>query len=360
MTTDQPTPILDDPIRIFEIDKRNMLRLINELPEQCETALGLGRSFAVEPTAERPTVVYITGVGDSGTAADMAVAVTSDEIDIPVVSDHGGRLPRYVGENALVFVVDYLGKSQASIRNYREARARGANVVCVTSGGKLSEAASKDGARIVKIPPGQPPRTAIGYLFVPLVAVMESYGLVSGVVERVSFGIKLMKNVRETIRFDSPTARNVAKQTAEALAGKIAVIYGAAGYRSVVAQRWKTQINANSKAQAFTGVFPDAAEGEISGWERRQCENLALVFLKDSQDKTEVADMMSASLEILSDYSTIEIDIKGGSTAERLLYGVYLADYVSCYLALLDEVNPSLTGYVADLESRLAGEEPEE
>lgn len=356
MTTEQPVPILDDPAKMQAVDRRNMLRLISELPEQCETALGIGRSVAVDPLSTNPNVVYITGVGDSAIAGDMAAAAVGDDVKVPVVSDHGSRLPEYVGEEALVFVVDYAGKSQSSLRNYREARLRGANVICITSGGKLFEAASKDGAKMVKIPPGQPPRSAIGYLLVPLVAAMERLGLVTGNTEQLSYAIKLMKNAREMFRFENFTLRNVAKQTALALQGKLPVIYGAPGYRMAVANRWKSQINANSKAPAFAGAFPDITEAEISGWEMagKEVSDLVFIFLKDAVDKTtEIASLMSASKELLGRHGVIEIDMKGATTAEKLLYGTYLGDFVSCYLALLYEVDPSATENIAFVESLL-------
>lgn len=357
--TPEPVNALDDAVRMQAIDKRNMLRLINELPEQCETALGIARSFAVEPLETPPTGVFITGVGDSGAAADMAAAVLSEEAEVPIVSDHGGRLPKHVGENSLVIVVDYSGKSQSEIRNMREAKHRGAHVICVGSGGKLLEAAAKEEIRTIKIPPGQPHRTAIGYLFVPLIATIERLGIVQGQIEKLSHAIKLMKNVREALRFENPAARNVAKQTAQALFGKLVVIYGTSGYRAAVASRWKSQIDANSKGLAFTGSFPDLALGEISGWEsvNNRSGEFGIVLLRDPGDKGEIADLMNASEEVLNQFGVIRVDVKGATTMEKLLYGVYLGDFVSYYLALLYEVNPSVTENVSLVESKIAGEQ---
>ena len=356
MTTDQPIPLLDDVSRVQLVDKKNMLRLINELPEQCETALGIGRSFAVEALETKPNVVFITGVGDSGIAGDMAVASVSDETDVPVVSDHGGRLPKYVGEESLVLVVDYSGKSETTLRNYKEAKQRGAAVICITSGGKLLETASTDGTRIIKILPGQPKRTAIGYLFVPLITILEQCGLVSGLVDKLSYAIKLLKNVREALRFDNRTDRNVAKQAALALAGKSVVIFGAPGYREVVAGRWRIQFSANSKTPSSSSTFPNVIDGEISGWElaEGQSKYLGFAFLKDREDKTEINEQMNASIDLLSKFSVVELDIKGATTIEKLLYGIYLGDYISLYLALLNEIDPSTNESVAFIESKLA------
>ena len=222
----EPTPTLDDLARMQSVDRRNMLRLITELPEQCETALGIARSFSIEPLPVKPNVIYLTGSGDAAIAADMISSALAEEIDVPVVSDHGGRFPKYVGEESLVFVVDYSGKSAVVLRNYREAKLRGAHVICVTSGGKLLEAASKDGVAIVKIPPGQPNRSAFGYLLVPPVVVIEKLGLGEGLSEKLSQAVKLIKNVRESFRFENPTARNLAKQTANALFNRVVCVYG--------------------------------------------------------------------------------------------------------------------------------------
>jgi len=358
MTTEQPAPVLDDLQLVQNLDRRNMLRLINELPEQCETALGIGRSFRMEPFATRPNVIYITGTGVSGLAADMAAAVLGESSDVPIVSNHDGRIPAFVGEGSLVLVVDYTGKSQSAIRCYNQAKQRGAIVVCMTGGGKLHEAVSKDSGLIVRLQPGQPTRAAIGYLLVPIIAVVEQCELASGVIEKLSFAIKLMKNIRESFRFDNPTARNIAKQTALALFEKTPVIFSTWGYRTLVADRWRSQFGANSKTPALCGAFPDLNEGSICAWEvpDRCPGNAAFVFLQDATDKIgDVRNLMSATKEVFSRFETIELEMKGATLVEQVLYGVYLGDYVSYYLALLNGVDPTATESVKLIEELIAG-----
>lgn len=352
MTTEQPTPVLDDLARLQVVDTRNMLRLINELPEQCETALGIGRSFTPGEAIEPPNLVFLTGTGDSGTAADMAAVAVGEYVNIPVISDRGGPLPKYVSENALVVILDYTGNNQSALRVYREARMRGCGIICVTSGGKLRETAVSDETRIIRIPPGQPARTAIGYLFVPAVALFEQLGLAQGVIEKLSYGIRLMKNAREALRFENATARNTAKQIALALDGRHVLVYGARDYRSAVACRWRSQISANAKTPACVGFFPDMAEGSVSAWETsgREACNTAFVLLKDAQDRTEVKDLMAAAESVLEGFQIVSADMKGSTNIEKLLYGTYLADYVSFYMALAAEVNPTPLDFVKRME----------
>ena len=357
MTTEQSAPALDDQDGMQIVDRRNVRRLVRELPEQCETALGIGRSIAIEPLSVAPNVVLFSGVGDSALAGDMAAAVLAEDIGAPVVSDHGSRLPACVGEQSLVIVTDYSGRSQAVLRNYREAKSRGATVVCLSGGGRLAEMAARDGTKIVRIPSDQPSRFAIGYLFVPLVAIIESLGLVSGSVEKLSYGIRLMKNVRESIRVDTPTARNLAKQLAGAFLDKTPVIYGVSGYRACVANRWRSQIAANSKAPAISALFPDLADGEISAWdaEGRSPANPVFVFLTDPLDKaTEIRALMGAAKDRLDKLGVIEVEMNGSTTVQRMLHGIYLGDFVSYYLAMLYETDPEITESVACIRSQLA------
>lgn len=358
MTT-EPAPVLDDLAIMQDIDKRNMLRLINELPEQFETAMGIARSFALEPMVEEPNVVFFTGVGDSAITADMAAAALAGITRVPVISDHGAHLPKYVDENSVVVVIGYDGKSDSLVRNYKDARQRGAQVICVTSGGKLLDAATKDGARIMKIPPGQPARTAAGYLLVPLLSIVEKLGLAENITEQLSHAVKLLKNAREALRFEYPTARNLAKQTAEQLAGKIAVIYGASDYRWALSRRWSGQISANTKMLAFDDKFPCTATSRISGWERADefADKLAIVILRDASDKGEIAEMANRAQEMLGKFTFVSVEIKGASTLEKMLYGLYLGDYVSYYMALLLGVNPTPTEFAAQIESPQPQEE---
>lgn len=357
MSTQEPLPILDDVARVQSVDRRYMLRLINDLPEQCETALGIGRNFTPEELAQPPNVVYITGVGDSGLGASFAVATVSPVASVPVVAGHGPRVPGYVGEKSLVIAIDYAGDSATTLQAYREAKLRGATVICATSGGALGSAASEDGTKTIRIPGGQPARTAIGYILLPVVAALERLGVAQRVTEELSSAIKLTKNVREMFRFEVPYAHNLAKQIAGALVGKVPFIYAASGYRMPIAERWKSQIGANAKSLAACGVFPGAVQGQVCAWEQggKTLQDSAIVFLRDPLDKdTEIADLIDITKAILADYPVLDVELRGGSTAEKLLYGMYLGDYVSCYLALAYGVDPSVCDSVRTIEMRLA------
>ncbi|NLN75779.1 MAG: SIS domain-containing protein [Armatimonadetes bacterium] len=353
----EPIPILDDVVRMQKIDKRNLLRLINELPEQCETALGIANNLALEAFDTTPDNVYITGIGDSATAAVMASTILSEYASIPVITGDGVKLPEYVGENSLVIVMDYTGKSNSALRNMRSAKSRGASVICLSGSGRLMEQAAKDGIGRFTIPPGQPLRTAFGYLLLPIIVTIERLGLVKGEVEKLSHAIKLMKNAREVLRFENPTVRNKAKQIAHRLHGKLPMIYGCCGHLASVARRWKSQICSNSKMLACSGTVLDLLSGDITGYEliSRRADEIGIVLLHNPIERSPYAHLVSAVEETLDQFDVIVADVQGATITEKMFYGLYLGDYVSYYLALLNEVDPLATEYAQSLEAKVVG-----
>src|SRR5947199_94929 len=60
---------------------------------------------------------------------------------------------------------------------YDYAKRSGARVIAVTSGGKLADLARGDGHTVILIPGGQPPRTALGLMFIPVLNACDRMGL---------------------------------------------------------------------------------------------------------------------------------------------------------------------------------------
>src|SRR5690606_25585189 len=117
---------------------------------------------------------------------------------------------------------------------YQAAKERGAQLVAVTGGGKLAEQAESDGAPLVRIPSGLPPRAAIGYAFFTLYGVLKRLGAVeSGGAGRVDVDetIELLRAMAGRLGRETPTEENAAKQLALQLYGKLPWVYGSVGWK---------------------------------------------------------------------------------------------------------------------------------
>ncbi len=349
MANDAHFDVLDDFQRLQEVDTRNMLRLVDELPEQCETALGIGSSLKLITLEELPNAVVVEGMGECAVAADMIRAYLATQTQVPVIAIHQPSLPGCVKAGTVVVILDYTLKNPCTRSIIREAIERGAKVILGASA-RVPELEDHNDLTYLKIPPGQPERSAMGYLFVPTLVALHKLGLVADVPTDISRAILHMKNLRETYRFSTPTFQNPAKQIARQIAYKTTVIYGPSDFGEPVANRWRNQICGNAKAPACAGRLPDAAFVEVAGC--HGLDSFAIVIMRDPTDSLSMQ-LVAASQDIIDHQAAIVVDLKGANPLERMWHGVYLGDYVSCYLALIYGVNPWFTEHADLFQKRM-------
>jgi glucose/mannose-6-phosphate isomerase len=164
---------LDDRSFVEHMDPSGMLRLTEEFPDQCRKALAVARSSHVPPFGGEPACVLLTGLGGSAAGGDLVKCLFDQEGRTSFFVNREYQLPSFVDARCLVFAVSYSGNTEETLAAYEDAKRKGARVVAVTTGGRLEERAAAHGDPVIKVPGGQPPRTALGYLFVP---VLETTG----------------------------------------------------------------------------------------------------------------------------------------------------------------------------------------
>lgn len=354
--------ILDRPELMRARDPKDMMGLTTGFPAQCREAVRIGHEFTRGGAPARTIRnVVVTGLGGSAIGGDFLRCVMEDSGTVPLVVNRDYDLPAFVGENSLVLCASYSGGTEETLAAYASARARGAEIVCVTSGGKLGEQAERDGVRVCRIPGGQPPRASTGYLFFPMLAIVAQYGLLRRSPNAdVDETLALLANLADEYGPDSATHRNHAKQLAAALHETVPVIYGSQGYRGAIAVRWKTQFNENAKQHAFANVFPEQNHNEILAWtlSSRQCPRWAIVYLRDPVEKTgtpRIARRVEVTKEIIDGAADQhEVWARGDSLLARMFSLIVLGDFTSVYAAYLHNIDPTTIDGIDRLKAAMS------
>ena len=354
---------LDDLELIKSVDPDGMFELIRLFPEQCETALSIGREF--EPKSPVPKIEHVlfTGMGGSAIAGNMISALLSPCTKVVFATSREYTLPAWVGPNTLVMCASYSGETEETRACYEEARSRGAYIVCVTSGGTLTKWAGADGNSVIRIPGGQPPRSATGYMFLPMLLALGKLGVTVDWANDLRTAIGELKALREQLSPAVPESRNEAKQLARCAERRIPIIYGETGMPFVVAYRWKCQINENAKQHAFAGEFPEMNHNEIEGWDGA-IENgigigaardvYAVYTLRSKSEHERVAARLDIhERELLKNLDPKAVQLEGGNDLIRMMNGFYLGDYFSAYLAVLNGADPMKINYIVRLKELL-------
>ena len=347
---------LDDLKTTREKDKSNMLQILLDFPRQWKEAWEIARQFSF-PQYKRLNKIVVTGLGGSAIGGDLLRSYLGGQIKVPIFVNRNYSLPGFVDEDTLLFAVSYSGNTEETISAYQKAIERRAKVMAITSGGKLRDLCRSDGVPPILIPPGMPPRTAIGYLFLPMLIALVETGLIEDKTKEIEETISLLEELRKGWEPSSQLSRNQAKELAQRLPGKLILIYGS-DHLEAVCLRWKTQINENSKSLAYPVAFPELNHNEIVGWEGMEelRGKIEVIILRDMGEPDRIKSRIEITKSVIGDRPSEveEVWSQGDSILARLFSLIYLGDWVSFYLAILQGVDPTPVKPIELLKKRLA------
>jgi glucose/mannose-6-phosphate isomerase len=334
-----------------------MLGLLLGLPAQCQMALEISQDVRLDKKFSHINKIVISGMGGSAVSGDILRSLLSGRIKIPILVNRDYTVPEFVDNGTLFFTNSYSGNTEETLSAFENARAKGASIIGITSGGKLGALCRRYNYPLYKLPGGQPPRTAIGYLFFPLLHALIRIGLVKNIGGEIEETISyLKKKVKEY--GPSITQNNLAHTLTRKLFGFIPIIYGSGETTGVVAFRWKTQFNENSKILAFNQVFPELDHNEIMAWEGPQdiTRNFVVLVLKDKDDSSRMKKRINITLDVMGKkpHAIYEVSSEGRSLLTRIFSLVLLGDFLSFYLAIARGVDPTLIKGISTLKERLA------
>lgn len=348
---------LDDAGLIARTDPGGFLNLVEEFPQQVADGWLLGKQVNGLPSAEGIDGVVVLGMGGSGISGNVLKAALGMSFKRPVRVSKGYGIPGWVGPGTLVFAVSYSGETEETLEAYGKARAAGARVVTVSSGGTLSRLGDEHGCAAVNLKAGLQPRAALGYLSMPLLAVCQSLGLgryEADVAETVDLLTERASQWSRVV----PQASNKAKQVAVSLAGTVPLIYGAEGLGAVAAYRWKCQLNECSKVHAFGNSLSELNHNEIMGWSSlspQQDLRLGLVALRHPGEHPRIQERFRVTVPLLEKRAAYSGEFATGASSAlaRLMDLMYLGDFVATYLAIAQGVDPTAIDLIDEVKSAL-------
>lgn len=304
-----------------------MKKLVQNFPTQLHEALLIGQSYRFKTPKKRYANVVLTGLGGSGIGGSIVQNFVFDKLTVPFVVNKDYFLPKFVNKDSLVIVSSYSGNTEETLQAMKQAIKVKATVVCITSGGKIAEIATKKGMDCILLPAGMPPRACIGYSMTQVLFVLKGLGLITYNIDKdIKAAIKLLKNNSRSIQ---AKATSLAKK----LYGKTPIIYSGPDFEGV-AVRFRQQINENSKMLCWHHVIPEMNHNELVGWKDKDASR-AVVILRDKSDYERTQMRMEINKGVIKKYTKniTELYTEGKSYWEKVFYLIHLTDWVSVKLA---------------------------
>ena len=257
---------LDSPETYKQYDPEGMVAHVRNLPWQCRQAWQKAAEFALSPEFRDIDKIVICGMGGSAIGGDLLRSLISN-LSKPIVFVHRDyHLPAFVDSKTLVIASSYSGNTEETLSAFNQALNIDCKKLAVTTGGRLKKLAQESGVPVFTIEYSSQPRAALGYSFIPLIALLCQLGFLPSEAAELDRMAQMLESLLGKLAEDIATPLNPAKQLATKLFGKLIVIYGA-GAVSPVAQRWKTQINENGKSWAFYETFSELNHNAVVGYE---------------------------------------------------------------------------------------------
>ena len=257
-------------------------------------------------------------------------------------------VPGYVSEHTLLIASSYSGNTEETLSALESAMPKNPKVVAVTSGGKLLEIAKEKGFDHIVLPGGYPPRSAAGFSITQQLFVLRYFDLIG------DFEADLDEAVSVVESFDTfDDAHLIAREIHK----KIPVLYSSPAFESI-SIRWRQQLEENSKHIAFHHVIPEMNHNELVGWKNPEdmLEDTVVIVLRSKFDHERTGIRMDICREIFGEYadSVVEVNAEGESRLAQLFYLLHLGDWVSLFLAELNDEDPTPVKVIDFLKGELA------
>ncbi len=343
---------------MFTVDKSGYKKILLNFYRQIEESKAIFERASVALETDKIDNILYLGIGASGLVGDLLHDVLFDELKKPMDVVRSYFAPEFCNERTLVIASSYSGNTEETLSATKLAIEKGAQVVCVASGGALEQLAKEKGLALIKLPGNYTSRQALGYLFFPVYHLFGQSNLLKNYDADLKDLILFVKKIGQ--RNDYPHVRGyvLSRELANTIQNKIPIIYSTAPYLKSVSLSWKNEIQQKAKSLAFFNVIPEMNHNEIIGWEMDSplLKNFIVIFLENKDVHPRILKRIELTKKIIKSKGVEVVDIyaDGNTVLEKVFCLILLGDWVSYYLALLYKKDPTEIAHVDFLKEEMA------
>lgn len=324
-----------------------MKNLVRKLNEQLKDAQQIAQGIKADSSKSFSNIV-ISGLGGSGIGGSITKDLLFDLSKLPIVLNRGYALPNFVDEHSLVIISSFSGNTEETLIALQQAIEKKATIFCISSGGKVIDLAKKHQLNFVQLPTAFSPRAMLSYSLTQLVYALKAYGVFEANLDNIWEGII------QSIETNTASIQKEAKMLADFFYKKTPILYCVDGFNGV-SERFRQQINENSKMLGWHQTVPEMNHNELVGWTTSQDhKDKSVLFMTNPSDYERNRTRIELNQEIISNYAeTKKIESKGANNFEQSFYWIHLGDWTSVYLSELNGVDVMEVKVIDYLKSEL-------
>lgn len=336
---------LDNEKLIEEYDKEDILYGIEALPEQILLSWGETRDIAIPVSYTRCRNIVVAGMGGSGLGPHLFETTFFDTLKVPFEVINGYHLPKYVSSKTLVILSSFSGDTEEVCAAAKEAKAKKAKCLVITSGGWLERWAKKERVPMFKFVPGElakQPRCGVGFSLGGVLGLLERASYVRISKSQIDKMIQAMYDVVNTCAFEVPSENNPAKIVAQEI-GKFPLLIVASEHLHGNAHTMRNQISETAKHYAVNEDIPELNHFLLEGLGKPEnfFKDFRILMIRSNLYDKRVQNRYDITADVFEKQGGVVMDYEAqGDTVleecgELLQFGSFLA----YYLAIQNKVN---------------------
>ncbi|OQB44287.1 MAG: bifunctional phosphoglucose/phosphomannose isomerase [Parcubacteria group bacterium ADurb.Bin159] len=341
---------LDNQRFIKSLDKKNLASVIEQWPnyslkilEKAQKELSIPQNWVNKGKNVCFYKIIVNGMGGSGIVGDVAKLVANPRL--PFIVFKNNKIDSVLDENTLFIPISFSGNTNEVLICLKMALSKKAKIFIITSNGKLLKLAKTKKIPFFQIKHPGPPRLALGPQLVPLLILLEKLHLF----QSNHLIPVLKKNYQVNKKFSPPvlSKKNLAKQIAFTLFNYLPII-ATSSKEKVLGERWMTQFHENSKNFAFNCQWPEIFHNLVEANLPQSIKEKLFFIILSSKNENYIKKLTFSFREKQISYLTIIG--QGKNYLEKIFYLITLGDWVSYYLAILNNVDPTPVKHIERLK----------
>jgi glucose/mannose-6-phosphate isomerase len=299
--------------------------------------------FLSHPVEHYESVIFC-GMGGSATNCDVLQEIMNVHGTIPSTTVRNQRMPSFVNDRSLVVVNSVSGNTDESLLMMKDALARDAEVICISSGGKLKVEAGRMKCQHIEVPNLSLPRASLPYLLVPGLTIISSFLKISLKQEIISIPNNIDSIIRSTT-IDIAEESNVAKKIGRFVSDGFPFCYSSPSLLPA-ATRFKNSLNENAKIHCIRESILEASHNDVVPFTfNHSVQTPRILHLRWSHDQPlikERFDKVHALFEKVVQ-PVMDIFISENNLLLALVSAIYILDLSTIYIAIAKNTDPSPT-----------------
>jgi len=332
------------------LDSLGVMEALTLFPEQIKTTWS--QSLASDIPQIPCNKIVVTGMGGSSNAAKLIQGLFEEDLKVPFVVHNDYGLPAWVDSETLVVANSYSGNTEETLSGIEVARAAGAKILGIATGGKIGEMVTSGEIYGVVISPGASnppnfPKTGLGVSLGGLLGALSKAGVLTVTEEDLQASLKELIDIR-----DSWDAIEMSKW----LHGGLPVLFGGRPLIGALNAGRNAMCEISRNYTQFYD-FPEVNHVLIEATQTPSLvKNNRYLFFESNFNHQRVTLRYSVTKKVLDEQglSYKSYRLKGTTKLTQSLELPHYCAWTAFYLSMLDGVDPGPEPWILKLKGELS------